>query len=277
MSGSNGILLAANGVSVNPLVNAKMQLLSIRFEHKNALIVAAVVLISMGSLLFAFEMGGASLAVVFHALCVGVAAHYFINEPQRVRTLVRERTLVLQDLAYRDGLTGLPNRRFFDWYLEQYLPRRATRLDQRRKMTSVVLFDLNGFKSVNDTYGHEAGDELLKHLSNSLSANLPTDVVLARLGGDEFVALVRDHQSGKKLANVLKIIRKSCKSPLIYRRERIQVSASVGVASTVRRRAVLADLLREADEKMYSDKAAQRQQQRERGPLRALLSAELEV
>lgn len=247
-----------------------------RSEHKNSLIVAATVLISMGSLMLAFELGGATLAVVFHAVCVGVAVRFFISEPQRVRSLVRARTLVLQDLAYRDGLTGLPNRRFFHWYVEQYLPRQASKLPRGQKITSVVMFDLNGFKSVNDTYGHDAGDEVLKHLSESLGLNLPADVLIARLGGDEFVAIVRDCESGRKLANVLKIIRKSSKSPLIYQGERIQVSASVGVASTVRRRPVLGDLLREADTEMYQDKAAQRQQ-RESAPLRAMLNAELEL
>lgn len=253
-----------------------MRLPGTRSEHKNSLIVAAVVLISMGSLLLAFELGGATLAVVFHAVCVGIAARYFISEPQRVRTLVRARTLVLQDLAYRDGLTGLPNRRFFHWYVEQYLPRQASKLSRDQKITSVVMFDLNGFKSVNDTYGHDAGDEVLKHLSESLGSNLPADVLVARLGGDEFVAMVRDCENGRKLANVLKIIRKASKSPLIYQGERIQVSASVGVASTVRPRPVLGDLLREADEKMYEDKASQRRQ-RESAPLRAMLNAELEL
>lgn len=247
-----------------------------RSEHKNSLIVAALVLISMGSLLLAFELGGASLAVVFHALCVGVAIRYFINEPDRIRSLVRERTLVLQDLAYRDGLTGLPNRRFFHWYLEQYMPRQASRLANDHKLINVVLFDLNGFKAVNDTYGHDAGDELLKHLSDSLGANLPSDVLVARLGGDEFVAMVRDCENGKKLASVLKTVRKSSKSPLLYQGRRIQVSASVGVASTLRRRPVLVDLLREADKKMYDDKAMLRMQ-KESAPLRAMINAELEM
>jgi diguanylate cyclase (GGDEF)-like protein len=253
-----------------------MRLPGTRSEHKNSLIVTAVVLISMGSLLLAFELGGATLAVVLHALCVGVAVRYFIKEPQRIRSLVRERTLVLQDLAYRDGLTGLPNRRFFQWYVEQYLPRQASRPAQDRRMTSVVLFDLNGFKSVNDTYGHDAGDELLKHLSDTLGSNLPADVLIARLGGDEFVAMVQDCENGRKLASVVKTIRKSSKSPLVYQGERIHVSASVGVASTFRRRPVLGNLLREADTEMYDDKAAQRQQ-RESAPLRERLNAELEM
>ena len=206
---------------------------------------------------------------------------------------------MLQDLAYRDGLTGLPNRRFFDWYVETYLPRQVlqgrtslrqesnretsngkiSRIEQNRKMTSIVLFDLNGFKSVNDTYGHDAGDELLKHVSDSLISALPVDVVLARLGGDEFVAIVHDIENGNKLTSVIKIIRKSSKSPIIYQRQRIQVSASVGVASTFRRRPVLGDLLRDADKEMYADKAIQREQrqQRETTPLRALLDAQVKL
>jgi diguanylate cyclase (GGDEF)-like protein len=184
--------------------------------------------------------------------------------------------LVLQDLAYRDGLTGLPNRRFFHWYLEQYLPRQAIKRPLDRKMTSVVLLDLNGFKAINDTYGHDAGDELLKHLSDTFGADLPTDVLIARLGGDEFVAMVRDSENSKKLASVVKVIRKASKSPLIYQGNRIQVSASVGVASTHRRRPVLGELLREADKKMYEDKAALRQL-RETAPLRAMLNAEMEM
>lgn len=258
------------------MVIAIMRLPGTRSALKNSLIVAAVVLISMGILLLAFELGGATLAVVFHALCVGAAVRHFISEPQRIRALVRERTLVLQDLAYRDGLTGLPNRRFFHWYIEQYMPRQVAQRVHDRKMTHVVLFDLNGFKFVNDTYGHDAGDELLKHLSDSFGTNLPADVLVARLGGDEFVAMVRDSENGRKLANVLKLIRKSAKSPLVYQGERIQVSASVGVASTIRRSPVLGDLLREADNKMYDDKAALRQQ-RESAPLRAMLNAELEL
>jgi len=75
---------------------------------------------------------------------------------------------------------------------------------------------------------------------------------------------------------VLKIIRKTSKSPLIYRSEQIQVSASGGVASTYRLRPVLGDMLREADKKMYHDKTAQREQI-EAAPLRALLNAEMEI
>ena len=66
-----------------------MQLNWIRSESKNVLIIAALVLISMGSLLLAFELGESTLAVVFHAICVGVAVRFFVSEPQRVRAKVR--------------------------------------------------------------------------------------------------------------------------------------------------------------------------------------------
>lgn len=245
-------------------------------EHKHTLIVTAMVLISMGTLLFAFELGGAALAAGVHALCVGFAVRYYINEPQRIRLLVRARTMMLQDLAYRDGLTGMPNRRFFQWYLEQYLPRQVSGHAQERQLISVVLFDLNGFKFVNDTYGHDAGDALLKHLADAYTANLPEGVLVARLGGDEFVAVVRDDKQGKLLTNVVKILRQSSKTPLYYQHERIQVSASVGIASTIGQRPELADLLRRADKTMYADKAAQRRQ-KDRAPQRAMPDARLEL
>jgi len=244
-------------------------------EHKNLFVVAAIVLIAMGSLLLAFEVGGVNLAVVLHALCIGISVRYFINEPHRVHSLIRERTLVLQDLAYRDGLTGLPNRRFFQWYIEKFMPRQTMGQISGRTITSIVLFDLNGFKAINDTYGHEAGDKLLKHISEKLGVNLPADVLVARLGGDEFVAMVQDGQDGRKLTSVVKAIRKTSKSHMVYQNKRIQVSASVGVSSTYRRRPVLATLMREADKNMYDDKAAQRVQNNT--PLRALLSAEIEM
>lgn len=257
-----------------PLVIAMMRLSDIRIDPENVLTIAAVTLTSVGCLLLTFQMGGTFLAILFHAICVGAAAFYFVTEPHRIRSLVRERTLILQDLAYRDGLTGLPNRRFFQWYVEQYLPRQTSRVAAGQQITSVILFDLNGFKSVNDTYGHDAGDQLLKHLADSLGSNLPADVLLARLGGDEFVAMVRDCENGKKLSSVLKTIRKSCKSPLIYQNQCVQVSASVGVASTLRRRPILGDLLREADTNMYDDKATQRRK-KDTAPLCEILNVEM--
>ena len=253
-----------------------MRIFDTSVRHSNSLVFAAVVLISVGATLIAFELGGIALAALFNALCLGVAVRYLIDEPARVKSEVRVRTLALQDMAYRDGLTGLPNRRFFHWYLERFLPRQPNRKNGEVLNAHVVLFDLNGFKAINDTYGHDAGDELLKLISDTMTQQLPSDVLLARLGGDEFVVLVRDQQQGRKLQRVLQTIRKSAKTTLVYDRQRIQVSASIGVSSSYRRRLDVNEMLREADRHMYHDKASQRDS-KQSSPMAKLLKMKLEV
>lgn len=258
------------------MVATAMHMFGTPINRTNSLLVAAIVLIAAGCMFVAFELGGVTLATLFHACCLGLCVRYFIDEPKRIQRKVRKRTSALQDLAYRDGLTGLPNRRFFHWYLEQYLPRQFSPEKPSRLDTHVVLFDLNGFKAVNDTHGHDAGDELLKFIAETMGSQLPPDVLLARLGGDEFVALVRDQQNGRKLQRVLNAIRKSAKSALNYEDKQIQVSASIGVASTHRSRPNLSEMLREADTKMYADKASQKKSEAP-SPANAFLNLKLEV
>lgn len=258
------------------MVTTQMHTFGIPINRANSLMIAAIVLIASGCMFVAFELGGVTAATIFHALCLSVCVGYFIDEPRRVQRKVRKRTSALQDLAYRDGLTGLPNRRFFHWYLEQYLPRQSAPNTRPSIDTHVVLFDLNGFKGVNDNHGHDAGDELLKFIAETLSAQLPPDVLLSRLGGDEFVVLVRDQRNGRKLQRVLNTIRKSAKSPLKYEDKSIQVSASIGVSSTHRKRPNLSQMLREADRLMYVDKAAQKKSAHP-SPVNAFLNLKLEA
>lgn len=219
---------------------------------------AFIVLFSVAGFLWALNIGGFIAAAIIYALTVGLAVRYVLDEPVRVKQQVRKRTQALQDLAYRDELTGLPNRRFFTWYVGQYLPRQLLKGHGNALQTQVVLFDLNGFKAVNDTHGHVAGDALLRFISESLLTYLPSDTVLARLGGDEFVVLVRDRRRGRKVQTVVNLIRRAASSTLEFDHKRIRVSASVGVSSPVSGKPVLRNLLREADELMYADKALQK-------------------
>lgn len=201
-------------------------------------------------------LGGSVLAVVANCLLVASLVHHIQGEPQRIRHTVRSRTSALQDIAYRDSLTGLPNRRFFIWYLEQNLAMRMQNRRRGSRVNRVVLFDLNGFKAVNDTYGHEAGDELLKFIAVTLTAYLPSDALLARLGGDEFVVLVRDSHGGRKTREVEATIRKAAATVFVFDGQEISVSASVGVSSPATARSTAEQLLRESDQRMYADKVA---------------------
>ncbi len=206
------------------------------------------------------KLGGVALLIILNATVLGLLVRHVLGEPYRLKARVRKRTSALQDLAYRDSLTGLPNRRFFTWYLEQNLAMRMANRRRGSHVNRVVLFDLNGFKAVNDTYGHEAGDELLKFIAVTLTAYLPSDALLARLGGDEFVVMVRDNSGGRRTREVEATIRKAAASEFVFDGQQISVSASVGVSSSATGRSTAEQLLRESDQRMYADKIAGRAQ-----------------
>lgn len=235
-----------------------MNFSSKRLGVPNGVVIVAAMIMSLVMFLISTRIGGMMFGAILFSASIGALVGHLLNEPRRIRQKVRERTMALQDLAYRDGLTGLPNRRFFIWYLSRYLPRKAINGQADSLVNRVVLFDLNGFKAVNDTYGHEAGDELLKLIADTLNKLLPPEVLLARLGGDEFVVFVRDRRQGRKITSVVNTIRQAASSALLFGHDRIQVSASVGVSSPSTGRVPVEQLLREADELMYLDKAAQR-------------------
>ncbi len=111
-----------------------------------------------------------------------------ISDLQRQLGAQRERIAYFESLATRDSLTGLLNRRGLDEHLRRLLAA-ARRHDER----GVVIFvDLDGFKGVNDSMGHHAGDAMLRHLADLLAANVRESDIVARIGGDEFVvALVK--------------------------------------------------------------------------------------
>ena len=206
------------------------------------------------------KLGGVGLLIILNASVLGLLVRHILGEPLRLKARVRKRTSALQDLAYRDSLTGLPNRRFFTWYLEQNLAMRMANRRRGSQVNRVVLFDLNGFNAVNDTYGHEAGDELLKFIAVTLTAYLPSDALLARLGGDEFVVMVRDNSGGRRTREVEATIRRATASAFVFDGQQISVSASVGVSSSATGRSTAEQLLRESDQRMYADKIAGRAQ-----------------
>ncbi len=238
-----------------------------QFALPPGILLAGAVALSAIFLCLMFDLGGGALAIAANSLLIGLMVRHMQGEPQRILMQVRSRTSALQDIAYRDSLTGLPNRRFFIWYLEQNLSMRMQNRRRGSRVNRVVLFDLNGFKAVNDTYGHEAGDELLKFIAVTLTAYLPSDALLARLGGDEFVVLVRDSHGGRKTREVEATIRKAAETVFVFDGQDISVSASVGVSSPATVRSTAEQLLRESDQRMYADKIARKKKRGEAIPV----------
>ena len=172
-----------------------------------------------------------------------------------VSALVRSRTAELERIARYDSLTKLPNRALLGERLEQAL----VQTRRRGQHLAVAFIDLDGFKAVNDTHGHEAGDHLLITLAQRMTEALRDGDILARLGGDEFVAVLLDLSDVAATAPMLNRLLAAAAQPVQYGQARMQVSASLGVAFYPQAQAeeLLADqLMRQADQAMYQAKQA---------------------
>lgn len=153
-------------------------------------------------------------------------------------------------LANHDVLTGLPNRNLFMNRMEQAIARA-----QRQGSNFGLLFlDLNGFKQVNDTYGHAAGDYLLKLLAQKLQACIRADDSVARLGGDEFVILLEGISDAEAMEGIALKIRDSLFKPVTLNGHQVTIGASIGKATFPLHGRTPDELLRFADAEMYAEK-----------------------
>ncbi len=170
----------------------------------------------------------------------------------QVTRLLELRTVAAQlhEAATRDSLTGLPNRALFEESLALALARAA-----RGETEPALLFlDLDGFKSVNDRYGHAAGDELLREVAQRLVACVRASDLVARLAGDELVVLgdMADLVGGADI--MIGRIHRALAEPFVIAGHELTISASVGAAYPTHLDETPASLLARADAAMYSAK-----------------------
>ena len=154
--------------------------------------------------------------------------------------------------AFHDSLTGLPNRELFATKLETAL----AIADQAGTRVAVLFLDLDGFKTVNDSLGHEAGDQLLQAVAGRIDASIKEGDLAARFGGDEFAILLQFRRyRGSIPMEVAERILRALSEPFNLAGQRISLTASIGVAVSQDRED---DLLRNADLAMYHAKACGR-------------------
>jgi len=167
-----------------------------------------------------------------------------------------ERQHDLEEEANHDQLTGLPNRRLFDDRLQQAL------YQQRRhqKKLAVCFLDLDGFKAVNDTFGHDAGDQLLCEIAKRLQENVRGIDTVARMGGDEFILLIGDLHDQHGLITLLDKILACIEQPVQMDGNQARVSASIGVSLCPDDSDNAELLLKYADQAMYQAKDAGKSQ-----------------
>lgn len=167
-----------------------------------------------------------------------IVSHADVSQQKRYRAM-----------AYTDPLTGLSNRRSFTDFADQTL----TRAECEDQVVALVVADLNGFKKVNDAYGHEAGDELLKAFSGRLRAAFREGDFVARLGGDE-LAVVLPVLSEAALGAALERCLAHLNEPYMFGQQAHVLSASLGVALFPFHGHEQDTLIRSADRALYTSK-----------------------
>ncbi len=191
------------------------------------------------------DNGGASLRGLLEQALI-VAA-----EAQQQIAAQSERIIILETLSYRDELTGLINRRGFNEQLSH-----ALAVAKRVDSTGVLAFiDLDNFKAINDSLGHQAGDEVLRHVSSLLIDSVRSIDVAARLGGDEF-ALILVHTTARDGRQRIKGLDRAVNNTVVsFGNARIPVRASFGVTAFDQSDDI-ASLIAQADAEMYQRKRA---------------------
>jgi len=157
---------------------------------------------------------------------------------------------IIQHQAHYDKLTGLPNR----WLLQDRLGQNIAVASREQQHTALMFLDLDRFKTINDTLGHEFGDDVLLEVANRLSKLVREGDTLARLGGDEFVMLLTSlHENNEAIAVALRMLQE-IKKPLKVRERDVHLGGSIGIAVYPEHGLDSNTLLKHADFAMYRAK-----------------------
>jgi diguanylate cyclase (GGDEF)-like protein len=188
---------------------------------------------------------------------IGVLARSFNQMQDEIRqqlTALQESRQEMEHLARHDALTGLPNRRAFQERLEHALAR-----SQRSGERFALLFiDVDNFKSINDRWGHDGGDAVLKIVAMRLNATTRKVDAVARMGGDEFVVLLDNPTHRDDITTIAEKLLASVRAPILHNGQELQVGFSIGISQYPDDGHTAADLMARADHAMYDAKAAGR-------------------
>lgn len=157
----------------------------------------------------------------------------------------------LTQIAFFDPLTGLPNRRLFKERLEDELQRSR----KQQNHVALLFLDLDNFKRVNDTLGHDAGDKLLTTISNRLVSCVRNEDLVSRLGGDEFTVLLGGLTSDEPPKRIAEKILEALREPITLGRDSITATFSIGIAMAPDHASSAAELMQHADIAMYEAKS----------------------
>jgi len=169
---------------------------------------------------------------------------------RKIEAQLLEKQQHLDRLAHHDQLTGLPNRLF----LTHWLPQAMEESKRSRSPLAVLFLDLDRFKHVNDTHGHETGDKLLQTVAHRVKEAVRTDDVVVRMGGDEFVVILTNIKSTAQVNDTASRITASLAEPISIDGRPLATTVSIGVSLYPRDGNDVGELLRHSDTAMYQAK-----------------------
>lgn len=185
------------------------------------------------------------------ALALAVLISYFWGQTKVLVKLGERSAEETTEAAHHDALTGLPNRRLLDRRVDRALAKARERYD-----LALLMLDLDGFKGVNDSLGHHAGDELLKIVAQRLRTTVRTRDLVVRLGGDEFVVFIEGFRDKTEVQDLAHRLLHAIAEPTDIAGDSLQVGVSIGFCLMGENTTNLAAMLRGADHALYQAKRA---------------------
>lgn len=177
------------------------------------------------------------IAEIFLLVILGFVLYQLINYRK-----IRKREIEKKQ-AYTDQLTGRGNRYLFLSVLDKLI--------KKGNKFAVCFMDLDGFKQINDTMGHDAGDELLVYLARTFDEKLPSNAVAYRLGGDEFSIVIQNIKTTKDITKVLDYMKKQLEEPIMIQGTSISLQYSLGISVFPEDAKTKTELIMYADDAMY--------------------------
>ena len=177
------------------------------------------------------------IAEIFLLVILGFVLYQLINYRK-----IRKREIEKKQ-AYTDQLTGRGNRYLFLSVLDKLI--------KKGNKFAVCFMDLDGFKQINDTMGHDAGDELLVYLARTFDEKLPSNAVAYRLGGDEFSIVIQNIKTTRDITKVLDYMKKQLEEPIMIQGTSISLQYSLGISVFPEDATTKSELIMYADDAMY--------------------------
>lgn len=183
------------------------------------------------------------------AVLVSLSIYLMSIRPKQLQQEVEKKTRELKDLAYNDPLTGLPNRR----YLNNTMPNKLKSVIENNQHGAFIYFDLDNFKSINDSIGHDIGDIVLQKVAERLSQNCRIGDQVIRLGGDEFAIIIYD-ATIEDIKTTTKAILVNTQKILRVDHREFKLSTSLGITLFPEHSQNILELMRFADVALYEAK-----------------------